>query len=83
MRQFHTRSIALAGGDGNRAAAGLSDRAQRPDLSYLEIVRTPDKVLGGVANPAQELGVLAWLTGITVAFALMTLALFVARDPPK
>jgi multidrug resistance efflux pump len=61
----------------------LFDFAGLPDLSYLEIVRTMDKVLGGVASPAQELGVLAWLTGITVALGLMTLALFVARDPPK
>jgi len=61
----------------------LFDFAGLPDLSYLEIVRTMDKVLGGVANPAQELGVLAWLTGITAALGLMTLALFVARDPPK
>jgi multidrug resistance efflux pump len=61
----------------------LFDFAGLPDLSYLEMVRMMDKVLGGVANPAHELDTLAWLLGLAVALALATLALFVSRDPPK
>lgn len=61
----------------------LFDFAGLPDLSYLEMVRTLDKVLGGVANPGHELGQLAWLAGITLSLAALAMFLFVSRDPPK
>lgn len=61
----------------------LFDFAGLPDLSYLEIVRTMDKVLAGVAQPAHELALLAWLAGFSLAFAGLALALFVFRDPSK
>jgi multidrug efflux pump subunit AcrA (membrane-fusion protein) len=61
----------------------LFDFAGLPDLSYLEIVRTMDKVLGGVAHAGHELGLIGWLFGLALAFALLALASFVSRDPPK
>jgi multidrug efflux pump subunit AcrA (membrane-fusion protein) len=61
----------------------LFDFAGLPDLSYLEMVRSMDKVLGGVARVGQELSTLAWLGGISLAFALITQLLFISRDPPK
>lgn len=61
----------------------LFDFAGLPDLSYLEMVRTMDKVLGGIANPAHELAMLGWLAGIAAVSAVLTVALFVSRDPPK
>jgi biotin carboxyl carrier protein len=54
-----------------------------PDLSYLEMVRTMDKVLGGVADPGHEFGQLAWLAAITMSLAALALSLFISRDPPK
>jgi multidrug efflux pump subunit AcrA (membrane-fusion protein) len=72
------------------AAAGLwhvsnllFDFAGLPELSYLEMVRTMDKVLGGVANRPDELIALAWLYGIALALGALTVMLFVSRDPPK
>jgi multidrug resistance efflux pump len=59
------------------------DFAGLPDLSYLEMVRTMDKVLGGVAHAGHELGQLAWLAGISLAFAGLAMFMFVSRDPPK
>lgn len=53
------------------------------ELSYLEMVRTMDKVLGGVAKPVDELTALAWLFGLATAFGVLTVTLFVSRDPPK
>jgi multidrug resistance efflux pump len=61
----------------------LFDFAGFPDLSYLEMVRTMDKVLGGVANAGHEFGQLAWLVGITLGMAASALFLFISRDPPK
>lgn len=61
----------------------LFDFAGLPDLSYLEMVRTMDKVLGGVADRSTELTSLAWLFGIALAFGLLALAQFISRDPPK
>jgi multidrug resistance efflux pump len=54
-----------------------------PNVSYLEIVRTMDKVLGGIAGVGEELAVIGWLAGITLVFAALTVALFVSRDPPR
>ena len=59
------------------------DFAGLPELSYLEIVRTMDKVLGGIANPADELKVLAWMFGISLSFVFVTIARFRSRDPQK
>ena len=61
----------------------LFDFAGLPDLSYLEMVRTMDKVLGGVATWRTEAGVLAWLYGLAAALGTLGLGLFISRDPPK
>lgn len=54
-----------------------------PELSYLEVVRTMDKVLGGVAHLGDEVRTLAWLFGITALIGFLTATLFIHRDPPK
>jgi multidrug resistance efflux pump len=61
----------------------LFDFAGLPALSYLEMVRTMDKVLGGIANPMDEVKSLAWLFGFAVVFGLGALGVFIARDPAK
>jgi hypothetical protein len=61
----------------------LFDFTGLPDLSYLEMVRSMDKVLGGVAKPAHELGLVAWLVGLTLGLAILARVAFVSRDPPK
>jgi multidrug resistance efflux pump len=61
----------------------LFDFAGLPNLSYLEMVRTMDKVLGGIAGVGEELAVVAWLGGIALALASLTIALFVSKDPPR
>ncbi len=61
----------------------LWDFAGLKDLSYLEMVATMDKVLGGIAKPGVELVSLAWLFGITAALGVLGAVLFVSRDPPK
>ncbi|MHB8523547.1 MAG: HlyD family secretion protein [Limisphaerales bacterium] len=61
----------------------LFDFAGLKELSYLEMVSTMDKVLGGIAKPADELTTLAWLFGIAAAFGALAIALFVSRDPPR
>jgi multidrug resistance efflux pump len=61
----------------------LFDFAGLPELSYLEMVRTMDKVLGGVADPANELASIGWLFGFALAFGLLALGHFISRDPPK
>ncbi len=81
---FRSSLIAILGTIGLWHVSNLLfDFAGLPDLSYLEMVRTMDKVLGGVANPAHELAMLGWLAGIAVVFGVLTAALFVSRDPPK
>ena len=59
------------------------DFAGLPELSYLEMVRTMDKVLGGVAIAKDEVTALAWLYGIAAAIGAFAIALFIVRDPPK
>ena len=54
-----------------------------PELSYLEVVRTMDKVLGGIAHLSDELVTLAWLFGITSLIGFLTVVIFIHRDPPK
>lgn len=53
------------------------------ELSYVEIARTMDKVLGGIADAPDEWMALVWLHGIALAFALGALLMFVKRDPPR
>jgi multidrug resistance efflux pump len=61
----------------------LFDFVGLKELSYLEMVSTMDKVLAGVAKPADECATLAWLFGIATALGALAVALFVSRDPPK
>ena len=61
----------------------LFDFAGLPGLSYLEIVRTLDKVLGGIAVPSDELTVLLWLAGLSIGAAAVAMALFISKDPPR
>ena len=61
----------------------IFDFAGLPELSYFEIVRTMDKVLGGIANPGDELQVLAWMFGTSLSLVLLTIARFRSRDPQK
>jgi multidrug efflux pump subunit AcrA (membrane-fusion protein) len=61
----------------------LFDFAGLPDLSYIEMVRTMDKVLGGIARPSHELITLSWLAGIILILSIVTQLLFIWRDPPK
>jgi hypothetical protein len=61
----------------------LFDFAGLPQLSYLEISRTMDKVLAGVANMGDELVAIAWLFGIAAALAGLTVVAFISRDPVR
>lgn len=61
----------------------LFDFAGLPALSYLEMVRTMDKVLGGVTTLTEELTSLAWLFGIAAALGVAAVGLFITRDPAK
>jgi len=61
----------------------LFDFAGLKELSYLEMVKTMEKVLGGITSPADELTALAWLFGLAAAFGLLAATLFISRDPPK
>lgn len=61
----------------------LFDFAGLPDLSYLEMIRTMDKVLGGIADPVVELINIAVLFGFAAILGLLALATFVSRDPQK
>lgn len=53
------------------------------DISYLEMVGTMAKVLGGVAKPVDEFIILGWLFGLAAVFSALTSWLFVSRDPVK
>lgn len=61
----------------------IFDFSGLPGLSYLEIVRTMDKVLGGIATLGEELGLIAWLAGLSALFGCLTVLLFISKDPPK
>lgn len=54
-----------------------------PQLSYLEILRTLDKVLGGIVSPMDEVITIAWMLGFAAVFAGVALTLFIIKDPPK
>jgi hypothetical protein len=76
--------VAILGSTGLWHVSNLIfDFAGLPDLSYLEMVRNMDKVLCGAANRWHELGTLAWLGGLALALSLLTMAVFVSRDPPR
>jgi multidrug resistance efflux pump len=81
---FRNALIAILGTIGFWHVSNLIfDFAGLPALSYLEMVRTMDKVLGGIALPGDELTVLAWLAGLSIVLAAGTLALFIGQDPPQ
>ncbi len=61
----------------------LYDFAGLKDLSYLEMVATIEKVLGGVAKPVDELTTLGWLFGLTLVCGAAAATLFISRDPQK
>jgi multidrug resistance efflux pump len=61
----------------------IFDFAGLKELSYLEMVGTMEKVLGGFTKPVDELTTLAWLFGIAVAFGVLATTLFISRDPPR
>lgn len=61
----------------------IFDFAGLPELSYLEVVRTMDKVLGGIAHAGEELATIGWFGAFAAAFAALSLALFISKDPPK
>jgi hypothetical protein len=61
----------------------LFDFAGLKELSYLEMVSTMDKVLGGIAKPFEELTVIGWLAGFALLFGVLAAVLFVSRDPAK
>lgn len=53
------------------------------EMSYLEMVATMDKVLGGVGKWSEETATVGWLFGFSAVFALISAWLFIVRDPPK
>ena len=61
----------------------LFDFAGLPQLSYLEIGRTMDKVLAGVANMGDELVAIGWLFGISAVLGVLAVVAFISRDPVK
>ncbi|MGA1238280.1 MAG: HlyD family efflux transporter periplasmic adaptor subunit [Limisphaerales bacterium] len=84
LTTLRSQLIAILGTIGLWHLSNLAfDFAGLPDLSYLELVRTMDKVLSGVSNPTHELTQLAWLSLITLSLASLALTLFISRDPPK
>jgi multidrug resistance efflux pump len=61
----------------------LFDFAGLKELSYLEMVGTMEKVLGGFTKPVDELTTLAWLFGLAAALGVVATMLFISRDPPR
>jgi hypothetical protein len=61
----------------------LFDFAGLKELSYLEMVGTMEKVLGGFTKPVDELTTLAWLFGLATALGVVATMLFISRDPPR
>jgi multidrug resistance efflux pump len=59
------------------------DFAGLPQLSYLEILRTMDKVLGGIVSPVDELIAIVWMLGFAAVFAAVAAAVFITKDPVK
>ncbi len=61
----------------------LFDFAGLQGLSYLEMIRTLDKVLGGAVSPMEELVTLLWLFGLSGVFSFTAWLLFTRRDPSR
>ncbi len=81
---FRNSLVAILGALGLWHVSNLVfDFAGLPELSYLEMIRTMDKVLGGAASVPGELAGLAWLFGIAAVFGGLALAIFVSRDPVR
>lgn len=81
---FRNALIAILGAIGLWHVSNLLfDFAGLPELSYLEILRTLDKVLGGIVSPVDELISIAWMLGFAVVLAGVAATLFITRDPPK
>ena len=81
---FRSALIAILGTIGLWHVSNLLfDFAGLPDLSYLEMVRTMDKVLSGVAKAWHEVAMVGWLFGLALLLGVATSALFISRDPPR
>ncbi len=81
---FRNALIAILGAIGLWHVSNLGfDFVGLPQLSYLEILRTLDKVLGGIVSPMDEVITITWMLGFAAAFAGVALTLFIVKDPPK
>lgn len=81
---FRNALVAILGAIGLWHVSNLGfDFVGLPELSYLEILRTLDKVLGGIVSPMDELITIAWMLGFASLFAGVALTLFIVKDPPK
>ena len=81
---FRNALVAILGAIGLWHISNLGfDFVGLPQLSYLEMLRTLDKVLGGIVSPMDEILTVAWMLGFTALFAGVALVLFIRRDPPK
>ncbi|MCR4318201.1 MAG: HlyD family efflux transporter periplasmic adaptor subunit [Planctomycetes bacterium] len=61
----------------------LFDFAGLPELSYIEIMGTMDKVLAGASGAGDEIAALCWLYGISAVLGVLTVYVFTKRDPVK
>lgn len=81
---FRNMLIAILGAIGLWHVSNLLfDFAGLPELSYFEIIRTLNTVLGGIVSPTDELVTIAWMLGFATVFAVSAAVLFITRDPPK
>jgi len=81
---FRNSLVAILGAIGLWHVSNLGfDFAGLPQLSYLEILRTLDKVLGGIVSPKDEMLSIAWMLGFAALFTAAAAVLFIHRDPPK
>ena len=81
---FRNSLVAIIGAIGLWHVSNLGfDFIGLPQLSYLEILRTMDKVLGGIVSTINELTTIAWMLGFASLFAAIALTMFIVKDPPK
>jgi len=81
---FRNALISILGTIGLWHVSNLGfDFAGLPQLSYLEILRTMDKVLGGIVAPWDEIATIAWMLGFAAFFSAISLVMFILKDPPK